>query len=192
MSFRAYKHVDSRASARRAIDAAPNGSSAMKRLLSIALLAIIPAIVSAQTQTRERLSPDQPVRSESNVVRDRVVGPKASNHVDSQKSQLLQTGDAPSAAQKDAQSSQPLWGNTSVIVRPEQPTRGTVPEKAASADESKTRRKLVQPTVLVADKSASASTPRAAASPSTTSASFPCNVGAGDVLDVRFSVPLAG
>jgi len=185
MSFRAYKHVDSRASARRAIDAAPNGSSAMKRLLSIALLAIIPAIVSAQTQTRERLSPDQPVRSESNVVRDRVVGPKASNHVDSQKSQLLQTGDGPSAAQKDAQSSQPLWGNTSVIVRPEQPTRGTVSEKAASADESRTRRKLVQPTVLVADKSASTSTPRAAASPSTTNASFTYKVGAGDVLDIR-------
>jgi protein involved in polysaccharide export with SLBB domain len=185
MSFRAYKHVDSLASARRAIDAGPNGSSAMKRLLSIALLAIIPAIVSAQTQTRERLSPDQPVRSESNVVRDRVVGPKASNHVDSQKSQLLQTGDAPSAAQKDAQSSQPLWGNTSVIVRPEQPTRGTVSEKAASADESKTPRKLVQPTVLITDKSASASTPRVAASPSTSSASFGYKVGAGDVLDIR-------
>jgi len=157
----------------------------MKRLLSIALLAIIPAIVSAQTQTRERLSPDQPVRSESNVVRDRVVGPKASNHVDSQKSQLLQTGDAPSAAQKDAQSSQPVWGNTSVIVRPEQPTRGTVSEKAASADESKTPRKLVQPTVLIADKSASASTPRVAALPSTSSASFGYKVGAGDVLDIR-------
>ena len=185
MSFRAYKHVDSRASARRAIDAGPNGSSAMKRLLSIALLAIIPAIVSAQTQTRERLSPDQPVRSESNVVRDRVVGPKASNHADSQKSQLLQTGDAPSAAQKDAQSSQPLWGNTSVIVRPEHPTRGTVSEKAASADASKTPRKLVQPTVLIADKSASASTPRVAASPSTSSASFTYKVGAGDVLDIR-------
>ena len=185
MSFRAYKHVDSRASARRAIDAAPSGSSAMKRLLSIALLAVIPAIVSAQTQTRERLSPDQPVRSESNGVRDRVVGPKASNHVDSQKSQLLQTGDAPSAAQKDAQSSQPLWGNTSVIVRPEQPTRGTVSEKAASADESKTPRKLVQPTVLIADKSASASTPRVAASTSTSSASFTYKVGAGDVLDIR-------
>ena len=72
MFFRAYKHVDSRASARRATDAGPNGSSAMKRLLSIALLAIIPAIVSAQTQTRARVSPDQPVRSDSNVVRDRV------------------------------------------------------------------------------------------------------------------------
>ena len=185
MSFRAYKHVDSRASARRAIDAGPNRSSAMKRLLSIALLASIPAIVSAQTQTRERLSPDQPARSESNVVRDRVVGPKASNHADSQKSQLVQTGNAPSTAQKDAQSSQPLWGNTSVIVRPEQSTRGTAPAKDASVDESKAPRKLVQPTVLVADRSTSASTPRVAASTSTTSASFTYKVGAGDVLDIR-------
>ncbi|HXI61306.1 MAG TPA: hypothetical protein VNF70_01300, partial [Pyrinomonadaceae bacterium] len=80
----------------------------MKRLLSIALLAIIPAIVSAQTQTRARVSPDQPVRPDSNVVRDRVVGPKASNHADSQKSQLLQTSDAPAAAQKEAGSSQPV------------------------------------------------------------------------------------
>src|SRR5437763_1765312 len=83
---------------------------------------------------------------------------------------------------KDAQSSQPLWGNTSVIVRPEQPTRGTVSEKAASADESKTPRKLVQPTVLITDKSASASTPRVAASPSTSNASFGYKVGAGDIL----------
>ncbi|HMH43984.1 MAG TPA: polysaccharide biosynthesis/export family protein [Pyrinomonadaceae bacterium] len=185
MSFWAHKHVDSRASARRATDAGPNGSSAMKRLLSIALLAVIPAIVSAQTQTKERSSSDQPVRSESNVVRDRVVGPKASNHADSQKSQLLQTGNAPSAAQKDAQSSQPLWGNTSVIVRPEQPARGTVSEKSTSADESKTPRKLVQPTMLVADKSALASSPRVVASTSSTSGSFTYKVGAGDVLDIR-------
>ncbi|HBB96787.1 MAG TPA: hypothetical protein DC054_15520 [Blastocatellia bacterium] len=185
MFFRAYKHVDSRAIARSATDAGPNGSSAMKRLLSIALLAIIPAIVSAQTQTRERLTPDQPVRSDSNVVRDRVVGPKASNHADNQKSQLLQTSDAPSAAQKDARSSQPVWGNTSVIVRPEQPTRGTASEKVASSDESKTPRKLVQPTLLVADRSASASNPRVAASLSTTSASSTYKVGAGDVLDIR-------
>jgi len=157
----------------------------MKRLLSIALLGIIPAIVSAQTQTRERLSPDQPVRSDSNVVRDRVVGPKASNHVESQKSQLLQTSDAPAAAQKDARSSQPLWGNTSVIVRPEQPSRGTASEKDASADGSKAPRKLVQPTVLVADRSASASNPRVAASTSMTNASFTYKVGAGDVLDIR-------
>lgn len=184
MSFRACKHVDSRAIARRATDAGPNGSSAMKRLLSIALLAIIPAIVSAQTQTRARVSPDQPVRSDSNVVRDRVVGPKASNHADSQKS-LVQTSDAPMAAQKDAGSSQPVWGNTSVIVRPEQPSRGTVSDKAARADESKTPRKLVQPTVLAADRSAAASTPRVAASTSTTSTAFAYKVGAGDVLDIR-------
>lgn len=185
MSFWAHKHVDSRTSARRATDAGPNGSSAMKRLLSIALLAVIPAIVSAQTQTKERSSSDQPARSESNVVRDRVVGPKASNHADSQKSQLLQTGNAPSAAQKDAQSSQPLWGNTSVIVRPEQPARGTVSEKSAGADESTTPRKLVQPTMLVADKSALASSPRVVASTSSTSGSFTYKVGAGDVLDIR-------
>src|SRR2546429_6967940 len=138
MSFRAYKHVDSLAGARRAIDAGPNRSSAMKQLLSIALLAIIPAIVSAQTQTRDRLSSDQPVRSESNAVRDRVVGPKASNHADSQKAQLLQTGDGPSAGQKEAQSSQPVWGNTSVIVRPEPATRATGSGKKVIADESKT------------------------------------------------------
>src|SRR5437868_5339905 len=164
MSFRAYEHVDSRASARRATDADPNGPSAMKRLLSIALLAIIPAFVSAQTQTRERVSSNQSASSESKAVRNRVVGPKAPNHADSQKAQLLQASDVPSVAQKDVQDSQPAWGNTSVIVRPEQTSRGTASEKAASADKPKTSRKLVQPTMLIADSTAAPNL-RVAASP---------------------------
>ena len=48
MSFRAYKNIDSRASARRATDSGPNGPSAMKRILSFALLVIIPGIVAGK------------------------------------------------------------------------------------------------------------------------------------------------
>src|SRR5438045_349393 len=185
MSFRAYEHVDSRASARRATDADPNEPSAMKRLLSIALLAIIPAIVSAQTQTRERVSSNQSASSESKAVRNRVVGPKASNHADSQKAQLLQASDVPSVAQKDVQDSQPAWGNTSVIVRPEQTSRGTASEKATVADKPKTSRKLVQPTMLIADSTASAPNLRVAASPRPAMSTTTYRVGAGDVLDIR-------
>src|SRR5882762_4349003 len=187
MSFRAKKQVDSRASARRASDAAPNGPSAMKLLLSIALLAIIPALVSAQTQTRKRRSPDQPVRSESNVVRDRVVGPKASNHVDSKKSRPLQTNDPLALAQKDIQNPQPTWGNTSVIVRPEQTTRGTASDKATSTDESKLPRKLVQPTMLAADTAMPAANPRVVALPRPATPTMTYRVGMGDVLDIRLS-----
>ena len=187
MSLRAYTHIDSRTSARCATDEGPNGPSAMKRLLSIALLAIIPAIVTAQTKTRDRLSPDQPVRSESNAVRDRVVGPKASNHADSQKPQLLQASDAPSAAQKDRQGPEPAWGNTSVIVRPEQTARGTASNKAAIADESKTQRKLVQPTVLAADTTTASPNLRIAASPRPATSTTTYKVGVGDVLDIRLA-----
>src|SRR2546423_6932241 len=164
MSFRACKHVDSLASARRATDTGPNRPSAMKRLLSTALLMIIPAIVSAQTRTRERQLLDQPARSDSKAERDRVVGPKASNNADSRKPQLLQTSDAPSAAQKDLQNPEPTWGNASVIVRPQQTTGGIAAEKAAIVNEPKTPRKLVQPTMLIADTTTAANT-RGAGSP---------------------------
>ncbi|HEX3085783.1 MAG TPA: hypothetical protein VHP99_14720, partial [Pyrinomonadaceae bacterium] len=41
--------------------------SAMKQaVFSLVLLAIVPAIVSAQTQSRQRLSPEQSTTSESN------------------------------------------------------------------------------------------------------------------------------
>src|SRR5437762_2533380 len=130
MSFRACKHIDSRASARPATDTGPNRPSAMKRLLSIALLAIIPAIVSAQTRSRERQLTDQTASSESKAVRNRLAGPTAANNADGQKPQLLQTTDDQAAPQKDLQSSQPAWGNTSVIVRPQQTPRGVL-ENAA-------------------------------------------------------------
>ena len=187
MSFRAYKNIDSRASARRATDSGPNGPSAMKRILSFALLVMIPGIVSAQTRAKERQSPEEPGRSESPAQRDRVVGPKASNHADSQKFQLLQTTDAPSTAQKDLQSSQPAWGNTSVLVRPQRTTSGTASEKAAIAGEAKTPRKLVQPTMLVADMAAPAANSGVAGSPRPAPATMTYKVGVGDVLDIRLS-----
>ncbi|MFN2576813.1 MAG: polysaccharide biosynthesis/export family protein [Pyrinomonadaceae bacterium] len=157
----------------------------MKRFLSIALLAIIPALVSAQTRTEERQSPIQPTSSDSNAVRDRVVGPKVSNHAERQKS-LLQTGDVASGTQKELQNPQPVWGNTSVIVRPQQALERPR-EKSPIAEETKTRRKLVQPTMLIADTTTSVPGPRTATSPRPIIATTTYKVGVGDVLDIRLS-----
>ncbi len=187
MSIRAQKTVGSHASARRTNDQSPTKLSAMRVLQTIALLLIIPTIAAAQTQTRDRRSSDVPQtsRTDSDAVRNRVVGPKASNHVDSQKSR---TEPARPAEEMNA-TVQPAWGNTSVIVRPAQSDATTSVSAVSTQAKLDTTqpRKLIQPTSSVAESNVAANvTPREvtarAAAPTST-----YKVGIGDVLDVHLA-----
>src|ERR1043166_2865376 len=104
MSIRA-KTVDSRASARQTNDRSLSELSAMRILHTIALLLIIPTIVAAQTQTRERRSTDAPPtnRVDGDAVRNRVVNQKASNYAEKAPTQTTKT--------PDQQMTAPVWGN---------------------------------------------------------------------------------
>ena len=162
-----------------------NPLSAMKNaVFAVTLLTILPTIVSARTQSRQRLPPESPAQTESSTVRSRVVGPKASNHAESTKTRPVETRDVTPTAVPAAKGSQMVWG-TIPIKTPE--TAPVVPPKTAVAnqDVSSSTRALVQPTMMKVNGS-SASTP---AMPSTGSppAAGMYNVGAGDVLDIRLS-----
>lgn len=166
----------------------------MTRVLqTIALLLIIPTIVAAQTQTRERRSTDasQPNRVESAAMRNRVVSPKSSNHVDSQRAR----SETPTDDQAQTVSTEtPVWGNTSVIVRSSQNERiasAAPPAIKTTLEQVQTpARKLVQPTSLInaanparaATSSRPLTVPKSAMPPTST-----YNVGIGDVLDVRLA-----
>jgi protein involved in polysaccharide export with SLBB domain len=195
MLIRANKPVDSHASARQTNDLSLREMSAMKLVLqTIALLLIIPTIVAAQTQTRERRSGDLTQASRTDAVRNRVVSPKASNHVDSQK--VRPDSKAKSASEQSEQeeaktTSQPAWGNTSVIIRPGQNdwiASASTLTKTTSVDQIQTAsRKLVQPTSLVADSTARTAASTRALTAARTAPTSTYNVGTGDVLDVRLS-----
>ena len=117
MSTRAKKVFDSQAVARQA-DHCPTEVSAMKlRIFHIAVLLIVPTILTAQTPTRDRRAtpPAQPAQSESNSTRDRVIGPKVSNHSTVQNARTDGKTDAGAPAQNQGQ---PAWGNTAFIIRP--------------------------------------------------------------------------
>lgn len=191
MSTRAKKVFDSQAVARQA-DHCPRQMSAMKlRILHTAVLLIVPTILTAQTPTRDRRAtpPEQPAQSESNSTRDRVIGPKVSNHSSSQRARTDGKTDAGAPAQNQGQ---PAWGNTAFIVRPSSVEPGappqTVNQTADLAAQSQPLKKLVQPTSLV---SAPVKTDNAnsravsAGRPLVPTAIY--NVGVGDVLDVRLS-----
>jgi len=191
MSTRAKKVFDSQAVARQA-DHCPRQMSAMKlRILHTAVLLIVPTILTAQTPTRDRRAtpPEQPAQSESNSTRDRVIGPKVSNHSSSQRARTDGKTDAGAPAQNQGQ---PAWGNTAFIVRPSSVEPGappqTVNQTADLAAQSQPLKKLVQPTSLV---SAPVKTDNAnsravsAVRPLVPTAIY--NVGVGDVLDVRLS-----
>lgn len=183
MSIRAHARIGANANARRTTDASPKKPSAMRVLQTIALLLIIPTIVAAQNQTRERRSVDgpQPNRTDSEAARTRVVGPKVSNHAD--KSRAKSTPDT-----KNQSTS--TWGNASVIVRPNQADKApTAPLQKTIASVQDPQPKLVQPTSLITDvntRAASVSRPLNVAK-SSLPATASYNVGVGDVLDVRLA-----
>ncbi len=184
MSIRAHARIGANANARRTTGESPKKLSAMRVLLTIALLLIIPTIVAAQNQTRERRSvePTQSNAADSDAVRNRVVGPKVSNHADKPR--------VKSTPNTENQSTT-TWGNASVIVRPNQSekTPTAPPQKTIASVQDPQPKKLVQPTSLISDvnaRAASVSRPLNVAK-SNLPASATYNVGIGDVLDVRLA-----
>jgi len=150
--------------------------SAMKQVVfTLVLLACVSAVVSAQTQTRQRLPPEQPITDESNAVRTRVVGPKVANHVAGQKART----EASSAAKPEKF----VWGN--LPVRTETPTRVNTTSNAAPAVTEPAAARLVQPTVFVPKPiTRDATSDTAVLSPAAPVAPAMYIVGAGDVLDI--------
>lgn len=159
----------------------PEKSSAMKRVLStIAFLAIIQTVATAQTETRDSGSAAPVAGSESTVaVRTRVVGPKVSNHADRQKSRTTGSAAENGIPKDRAESSVPLWGNTTVAVTQTQtnPT-STVNNPSLSANQF-----VTAPVVPATASAAETKSPIAKTSGSMVPASY--DVGIGDVLDIR-------
>lgn len=170
----------------------PKNESAMKlRIFFTALCLIVPTVIGAQTPTRDRRSnqTEQPAQAEAGAMRTRVIGPKASNHSDGQKS----AADATEPVnQNPDQSSSQTWGNTAFIIRPtsvERPSQAkptgqtTVPQNNAQP-----AKKLVQPTSLVsATPRPENPTPRPMTSARPTALTSSYGVGIGDVLDIRLA-----
>lgn len=122
-------------------------------------------------------------------MRDRVVGPKVSNHSSGPQTSAKTDTGAPAQNQ-----GQPAWGNTAFTIRPSSVERSTSSETPATnqtakfASQQQTTRKLVQPTALVsAPPKAEAANSRVLSSARTPVATSTYNVGIGDVLDVRLS-----
>lgn len=177
-------------------------------LFLFGLLLAVPAVTSAQTQTRERRSSDPEFRGQSTAVRNRVVGPiRASNHVekavaapDSKDRAGSDSNSALSPQSKDARnqsSPQPTWGNTAVVVR-SATTAGITPLGEPTPDKSKSgnqesAQKLVQQTALIAAVPSVVSSPAetyTSSRKSLTRAPAPTvayRVGVGDVLDIRLA-----
>ena len=182
----------------------------MKRtLFLIALLLVIPNLAGAQTQTRDRrsVSSGSPETRESSAVRSRVVGPiRVQNHAEKQPTTypIEQKTSVPSAdkAQLPAKApatSEPKWGNMSVITRPgpSQPTQaGRLSSNNNSVAVDRTNRqapKLVQPTAIINEVKPGVTSQRNVANTRTpaplrtTVATAVYHVGIGDVLDIRLA-----
>jgi polysaccharide export outer membrane protein len=161
-----------------------NPMSAMKNtVFAVTLLTILPAILSAQTQSRQRPAPESPAQSETSTVRNRVVGPRVSNHAESSKKRPVATPVVTPASRTEAKS-QMVWGNVPIKT---QETAQVIPPKSTAVNEdvSAATRTLVQPTVMkVNGPTASA---RVASSPVSSTPPPMYSVGPGDVLDIRLS-----
>jgi polysaccharide export outer membrane protein len=159
--------------------------SAMKNtIFAVTLLTILPAIVSAQTQSRQRPSPESPAQSETSTVRNRVVGPRVSNHVESSKARPVATPVVMPVSGTGAKGSQMVWGNIPIKTAE---TAQMIPPKSTAVNEdvSAATRTLVQPTMMkVNGPTASA---RVASSPVSSTLPSMYSVGPGDVLDIRLS-----
>ena len=161
-----------------------NPLSAMKNtVFAITLLTILPTLVSAQTQSRQRLSPESP-QNESSTVRSRVVGPKVSNHADSTKTRPVGTANVTPASRTETKPSQMVWGNVPIKT---QETAQAIPPRntAVGVNGISAPRSVVQPTAMKIDAaSASARTVASSVSPPSAATYI---IGAGDVLDIRLS-----
>src|SRR5215831_1207573 len=147
-------------------------------LFTIAFLAIVQTIVSAQTQTKSSSSLSPSAASESAAVRTRGVGPKAVNHADRQRLRPARNDAENSTPQAGAGNSVPRWGNTAV------PVTGPATRATATAD-NLSLREPVQPTVPPANTAAGEKKSPVAVMSGSAAASY--DVGVGDVLDIRLS-----
>jgi polysaccharide export outer membrane protein len=162
-----------------------NPMSAMKNAVFVlTLLTILPAIVSAQAQSRQHPSTESPAQSEASTGRNRVVGPKVSNHAESAKARPVAPPVVTPVSGTGTKGSQMVWGNTP-IKTPE--TAQVIPPKttAVNDDVSAATRTLVQPTMLKVN--APNTSARAASSPVSSAPAPLYSVGPGDVLDIRLS-----
>ena len=179
-----------------ASESRPTELSAMKpTILVFALLLAVPTVMNAQTQNRDRRSTgtESASMSESNTMRNRVVGPKVSNHADGQKSQGDSTAETGTLPQKPEPQGDAMWGNAAVILLPSSAdrTNSIKPAQTNSTPQvsnTQQEKKLVQPTSQVSpqirpENANSRTLPTARPATSTTS----YIVGVGDVLDVRLT-----
>jgi protein involved in polysaccharide export with SLBB domain len=144
------------------------------------LLTIAPAFVSAQTQTRQRLSSEQSTGKQQDTARTRVVGPKVANHVEGPKVRP----NASPATGSASRSNTFTWGNIPIT---EQPARvAAVANNSSATVAQPPAPKLVQPNVLAVKGPTESVIVPLSSSPRPTS---PVNyvVGAGDVLDISLA-----
>jgi len=179
----------------------------MKRtaFLFAALLAI-QAITVAQTPTGERRSNDaESLKTSSSTVRERVVGPRAANHVEKQKVIADAPSNAPakseavriSARPTNQNGSQPGWGNSSNIMSSGPGNRSATLENAADKPKAveprdQPAKKLVQQTSLtpLLPRTSFPAGNAITAKPLANGPAAPTvvyHVGVGDVLDIRLT-----
>jgi protein involved in polysaccharide export with SLBB domain len=177
-------------------------SVAMKRIpLIIVLLLMVPHLVAAQGQLRERRSADrEPSTGDSTSIRNRTVNAPRSNHVESDRAES-ESKPVPvsDGAPQSREQERPRWGNASVEIRPsviERPPASQRPIDSTltnNVQDNSVAKKLVQKTAMVTETQASLQPPRSNVDyrPSSSSRALPptslYRVGIGDVLDIRLS-----
>jgi protein involved in polysaccharide export with SLBB domain len=148
--------------------------------IAATLLLIAPAIAAAQTPGRDRATDNpQSTQSEANAGRDRVVGPKVSNHVDAEKR---------AERKGDEATPNPAWGNTAFTTLPSTVNSSSSPKPVNSTAETVGRQpvgKLVQPTLMVTAPLQTETVISRAVSAAGMPATSIYRVGINDVLDVR-------
>lgn len=155
--------------------------SAMKQVVfCLFLLTIAPAIVSAQTQTRQRLSAEKSTGKEQDTARTRVIGPKVANHVEGPKVRPNAGSDTGSASRSNTFT----WGNIPIAEKPARVAAAANNSPATVAQPPAP--KLVQPTVLAVKGATESVIVPLSSSPRSAP---PVNyaVGAGDVLDISLA-----
>src|SRR2546430_4244209 len=95
-------------------------SVAMKRIpFIIVLLLMVPHLVAAQGQLRERRSADrEPSTGDSTSIRNRTVNAPRSNHVESDRAESEAKPVSVSDGAQPREQERPRWGNASVEIRP--------------------------------------------------------------------------
>ena len=174
----------------------------MKRTIFLfVLLLAVPAFTAGQAQTRERIANDS--ETGPPAVRDRIVGSShAANHVEKQKAndKLLpnQGVERKSSSSVNQNSTEPKWGNTAVISRPDPNERIAPPANSPTARQrgadqgNQPTKKLVQQTSLLPVAAGTSPVAGNASSPKSLAARSPAptvmyHVGVGDVLDIRLT-----